>query len=166
MRRAFLVFDAGTGAGRSLVVNDQGEILGTAYKEWGYQEIPDAPEGLELDARHFLRILLQAGAQAIKASGIAPASIKAIAVTGQREGVVFLNGRGQLRWPRPTGRQGTGGKARSRDLLHRRHLPTYLRPSCQAGMVPKTFARGLRPDQRHPDPGRLAGLCPDGREGQ
>ena len=101
MNNIILVFDAGTGAGRCLIIDDHGAILGQAYREWSYAEVPNAPGGLDLDAPGFLEILLQTGRQVLQESGISRSAVKAIAITSQREGVVFLDKNGQVLYAGP-----------------------------------------------------------------
>ncbi len=101
MAIAFLVFDAGTGAGRSLVIDQSGNIRGQAYREWSYSDVTGVPGGMDLDAPRFLDILLEAGTHAIKESGVAPLDIRAVTVTSQREGVVFLDRSGHVLYGGP-----------------------------------------------------------------
>ena len=112
MNTAFLVFDAGTGAGRSLVIDAHGKVLGQAYREWSYTEAPNAPGGLDLDAPGFLDILLQTGQQVLQESRIPRSAIRAIAITSQREGVVFLDKNRQVLYAGPNfdGRAWKGGE--------------------------------------------------------
>jgi sugar (pentulose or hexulose) kinase len=50
----YLVFDAGTGAGRCAVVNQTGKIIQTAYQEWRYEKDTSFPDGIHFDAEVFI----------------------------------------------------------------------------------------------------------------
>jgi autoinducer 2 (AI-2) kinase len=92
----FLVFDAGTGAGRALVINQQGETKSCAYSEWTAKEERGLPGGFTLDPQEIEDTLIDAGIRAIEESGLNPKEIKAIISTSIREGVVFLDKKGDV----------------------------------------------------------------------
>ncbi len=91
-----LVVDAGTSGPRCLVFDQTGRVLGSSSGTWRYAAAPDAPTL----AREFrlptlwpdLRELVRA---ALSDAGTGPARVDAVAVTGQRQAVVFLDGEGR-----------------------------------------------------------------------
>ncbi len=91
MKPAFLILDAGTGAGRAAVVDTDGRILSGAYMEWDCHAEPDTPGAVYFDPREIKDVLIKCAAQALNYSGLAPSEIECVATTALREGVVFLD---------------------------------------------------------------------------
>jgi sugar (pentulose or hexulose) kinase len=89
----YLVFDAGTGAGRCAVVDQNGGGLYTAYQEWEYERDPIYTKGIQFNAEHFINTLWDVGQEALKGSGISGNHIRGVTVTSLREGVLFLDAR-------------------------------------------------------------------------
>ncbi len=83
--------DAGTGAGRCLLISLDGKQMASAYREWQYTVPADAPSGWEFDADQFWRIIGAAVQEAIQKSGVDPRDIVAVSTTSQREGIVLLD---------------------------------------------------------------------------
>ncbi len=92
----FLVFDAGTGAGRCSIFDLRGNQIASAYQEWEYQ-IPAAcsPNGREFSPEGFWKILSTLSRRVISNSMVNPKDILAVSTTSQREGMVFLDKMGQ-----------------------------------------------------------------------
>ncbi len=90
--RYVLAIDAGSGGGRALVIDLQGNLVSSASQDWSYDVPADAgPLGKEFDAERFWGIICQLIAEAIEKSGIAPIDVIAVSAASQRQGVVFLD---------------------------------------------------------------------------
>jgi len=87
-----MALDAGTGAGRCLIVDTEGKRAFSAYKEWKYTQPSDAgPYGQAFDPDHFWRCLADSARQALAKANIRPEQIVAVSSTSQRVGGVFLD---------------------------------------------------------------------------
>jgi len=87
-----MALDAGTGAGRCLIVDTEGKSAFSAYKEWEYAQPPEAvPFGRAFDPDHFWKCLADSARQAMAKGHIQPEQIIAVSSTSQREGAVFLD---------------------------------------------------------------------------
>jgi autoinducer 2 (AI-2) kinase len=83
--------DAGTGAGRCLLVSLDGKEVYSAYREWSYYNPPDAPGGMEFAAGDFWRTICETVQAAMRQGSINGGDIVAVSTTSQREGVVLLD---------------------------------------------------------------------------
>jgi glycerol kinase len=90
---AVLALDQGTTGSTAFVLGPEGEVLGRAYAEIT-QHYPQ-PGWVEHDAEEIWQKTRRVAAEAIAASGIAPAALRAIGITNQRETTVL--------WDRRTG---------------------------------------------------------------
>jgi len=95
MSSYFLVFDAGSGAGRAAIVDQDFSIVATSYKEWEYYQEPDVTGGMVFSPKSFENILLKLAEKVIRKAGIQRKEIKAISATSIREGVIFLDKQGR-----------------------------------------------------------------------
>ncbi len=94
--RYVLAIDAGSGGGRALVIDLQGNLVSSASQDWSYDVPADAgPLGKEFDPQRFWGIICHLIAEAIGKAGIASVDIIAVSAASQRQGVVFLDGDGQ-----------------------------------------------------------------------
>ena len=93
---AILVVDAGTSAPRCLVFDRAACVLGSSSGAWRHAAAPDAPAL----AREFhlptlwpgLSVLVRS---ALRDAGTEPSRVNAVAVTGQRQAIVFLDEAGR-----------------------------------------------------------------------
>jgi autoinducer 2 (AI-2) kinase len=90
MPRSFLVFDAGTGAGRALIIDQFGEIKSNIYREWSHKEDVGVSGGAVFDPKDLETALIESGRKAYVNAKIRPEEISAVISTSLREGVVFL----------------------------------------------------------------------------
>ena len=91
----FLVFDAGTGAGRALIINEKGDVISSAYSEWSYKKEVGIPGGYMYDPLELVNVLIDTGAHAVADSKVDPETIRAVAATSLREGVIFIDKQGK-----------------------------------------------------------------------
>jgi len=87
--------DAGTGAGRCLLISLDGKKVHTAYREWSYFIPPDAPDGTEFSAEQFWRTICETVQAAMRDGGVKAEDIVAVSTTSQREGIVLLDQKGR-----------------------------------------------------------------------
>jgi len=92
---AYVVLDAGTGGGKSVVFDACGQLLGSCHEAWDYAvdvdpEIPFVKR-FSFDPSSFWSILCRCTQRALQESGVEPGAVRGIATTSQREGCVFLD---------------------------------------------------------------------------
>lgn len=95
MTEAYLILDAGTGAGRALVVDETGQVRSAAYQEWSSRQEEGVIGGVFYDPKELENTLWDCASYAVQNGGIDARQIKAVAVTTLREGVVFLDAKGR-----------------------------------------------------------------------
>lgn len=91
-----MVLDFGTGAGRCILVSIDGKTSFENYQEWSYEYPEEAqPGGSEFNPVKFWGIFSTLIQKTIQKAGIKPNQIVGISSTSQREGVVFLDKKGE-----------------------------------------------------------------------
>lgn len=90
----FLGIDIGTGGCRSLVINDAGVAIGSASSE--YPLSTPRPLWAEQDPEDWWQGVLASVPAACGKAGIKPGAIKAIGLSGQMHGAVFLDASGNV----------------------------------------------------------------------
>lgn len=90
-----VALDMGTGSGRSAIFDLEGHTLGLAAEDWIFRVPEDEPMGCEFDPQEVWATLTRTTRQALSQAGLPPSAIRAISATSQRDGFVFLDGRGQ-----------------------------------------------------------------------
>lgn len=88
-----MAIDVGTGGGRAVVFNAQGEIKARAYRAWAYT----SPPGMEVycqefDPLHFWKLVCECTREVL--DKVKPAKVKAVSSTSMRQGCVFLDEKG------------------------------------------------------------------------
>lgn len=89
-----LGLDIGTSGGRALIADAEGRRVGTASRPWRSRS--EAPGYAELDTETVWASLASAAREAVRTSLARPEAIQAVAVTGQRAGVVLRDARGEV----------------------------------------------------------------------
>ncbi|MGE5123274.1 MAG: FGGY-family carbohydrate kinase [Acidobacteriaceae bacterium] len=90
-----MALDAGSGAGRCVLVNLHTREMHSAYQEWGYTIPPGlGMMAVDFDPAEFWRILGEVSRQAMSKAGIQPEQVVAVSSTSQREGIVLLDDNG------------------------------------------------------------------------
>jgi len=96
MGKYLLAIDAGTGAGRCLIVNEEGEKISSVYREWGYTTPKGLePYGKEFDSNYFWKTVCDLIKEAITKGGISKEEIRGVSSTSQRQGALFLDKNGR-----------------------------------------------------------------------
>ncbi|RLG82941.1 MAG: glycerol kinase, partial [Thermoprotei archaeon] len=86
MPRVVVSIDQGTTGTRATVVDEEGSVLGYAYRE--HRQIYPRPGWVEHDPREIWLNTLDVVKRAMEAAGVGPGDVVAIGVTNQRETVV------------------------------------------------------------------------------
>jgi sugar (pentulose or hexulose) kinase len=90
-----IALDAGSGSGRSAVVDLEGTLLGAAAEDWSPHVPENEPLGSEFDPQEMWAVLSRTTRQAMEHAGVDPRAVRGISATSQRDGVVFLDADGQ-----------------------------------------------------------------------
>ena len=97
-----LVIDAGSSSIRCHLVDSQSRVAYSASRPWAYLEEPDAPElARAFDHEICWQSAQDAMRECVKALPEGPRSISAIAVTSQRQSLVFLDESGSVIYAGP-----------------------------------------------------------------
>lgn len=95
---ALVALDAGTGGGKAVIFDADGNVLGAHREPWSYtvRVNPDIPfiKEFSFDAPAFWDILCRCVREALASAKIPPADVVGVAATSQREGCVFLDAHG------------------------------------------------------------------------
>ena len=95
-----LSIDAGSGGGRAVVFNSQGEIKARAYRAWSYS----SPPGMEVfcqefDPKLYWKLICECTNEAL--AKVDKAAVKAVSSTSMRQGCLFLDGNGECLYAGP-----------------------------------------------------------------
>ena len=101
MGKYLMALDAGTGGGRCLITDTQGNEVGLAYEEWRYHYPTDIPGAVEFDAKEFWAVMCRVIRRALSEGNIPPAEIGALSATCMREGFLLLDAAGQALYAAP-----------------------------------------------------------------
>ncbi len=85
----FLGIDVGTSATKVLAINDQGTVLSEASSSYGARQ--PKPTWSEQDPEDWWLATVQSVRQCMERSGVKPGEVRAIGLTGQMHGAVFLD---------------------------------------------------------------------------
>lgn len=87
-----MALDAGSGAGRCVLVNLENREVISAYQEWGYTIPPGlGMMAVDFNPDEFWEILARVSRLALAKAGIQPEQVVAVSSTSQREGIVLLD---------------------------------------------------------------------------
>ena len=161
---AILALDQGTTATTAIVFGPAGEVLGRASSEFT-QHYPQ-PGWVEHDAVEIWDTSRRVMAEALASSGLAPAALKGIGITNQRETAVV--------WDRASGRpvhravvwqsrQTADICARLKADGPRAPLPRAHRPGPRSLLLRDQGPLDPRPGRRSPVPSRGRASWPSGR---
>jgi sugar (pentulose or hexulose) kinase len=94
-RDCVVALDAGSGSGRSVIFDLEGNLLASAAEDWAPHTPEDEPLGAEFDPQDMWTVLCRTTRQAMERASIDPQMVRGISATSQRDGVVFLDPDGQ-----------------------------------------------------------------------
>ena len=133
-RRYTLVLDAGTSCAKCFVYDDEGRVVGSGRRAWNFVESGEAYTlAREWEPDALWRATCELIKETVCGSDIARGDIGAVAVTSQRQAVVFLDGEGNTLYVGPNLDlraffEGAEIDDAYRDLVYRTtgHLPSFL----------------------------------------
>jgi len=154
-----VAIDAGTGSGRCVIFDSNGNQTAFASQEWSHPSIPEYPGSQVFNTDENWKILCSCVKQAIQKAAISPTEIAGVSATSMREGMVLYDSEGREIWACPNVdsrarnevtqlvRKGLGKKIYSRAgdwlsitspprfLWIRHHQPEILKRTSHMGMI-------------------------------
>lgn len=91
----FLVVDVGTGSGRSLIFNQDGDQIAVAQREWTHRPDPRYPGSQDFDCVANWQSVCECIQQSLKTAGLKAADIEAVSATSMRQGIVCFDSVGK-----------------------------------------------------------------------
>lgn len=86
-----LAIDAGTGSGRAVLFDLEGNQLAVAQQEWTHRSDPRFPASMDFEVGPNWDLLCRCIQKALQESGRAPSAIKAVSATSMREGIILYD---------------------------------------------------------------------------
>jgi autoinducer-2 kinase len=96
-----MTIDVGTGSGRAILFDLQGNQVAVSQREWLPKADPEYPGALDFDTRESWKLLTETTREAMKRGNVAASSILAVTATSMREGVVLYNKKNEVIWACP-----------------------------------------------------------------
>ena len=93
--------DAGTGSGRCVIFDSNGNQTAFASQEWSHPSIPEYPGSQVFNTDENWKILCSCVKQAIQKAAINPTEIAGVSATSMREGMVLYDSEGHEIWACP-----------------------------------------------------------------
>ncbi|OIS91829.1 autoinducer-2 kinase [Brucella cytisi] len=93
-----LAVDAGTGSGRAVIFDENGNQITSAQQEWWHEVDPRFPGSMDFDVNSNWSLLSRAIRKAITEAGISPSDIRAVSATSMREAIVVYDRSGKEIW--------------------------------------------------------------------
>lgn len=93
-----LAVDAGTGSGRAVIFDENGNQIASAQHEWWHKTDPRFSGSMDFDVEGNWSLLSRAIRQAIAEAGISAADIRAVSATSMREAFVAYDRNGREIW--------------------------------------------------------------------
>ncbi len=93
-----LAVDAGTGSGRAVIFDENGNQITSAQQEWWHEVDPRFPGSMDFDVNGNWSLLSRAIRKAITETGISPSDIRAVSATSMREAIVVYDRSGKEIW--------------------------------------------------------------------
>jgi len=96
-----MTLDVGTGSGRCIIFDLEGQQLASAQREWIPRSLPQYPGSQEFDTTEAWTLLCQCIREAMDRAGIAPSEIAGVTATSMREGMVLYDEAREVIWACP-----------------------------------------------------------------
>jgi xylulokinase len=90
MKAHLIGIDVGTGSTKTVLVDETGSVVATAVSQ-EYPLVSSRPGWAEQDPEHWWQAAIAGVRQVIGSSGVSPSSIRAVGLSGQMHGSVFLD---------------------------------------------------------------------------
>ncbi|RLQ86854.1 FGGY family carbohydrate kinase [Notoacmeibacter ruber] len=100
-KRYVIAIDAGTGSGRAIVYDMDGNVAGMAQEEWVHPTVDGVPGGLDFATGPNGELIDRVIGAALQKAGLKGDDIAAVAATSMREGFVLYDKSGQPIWACP-----------------------------------------------------------------
>lgn len=88
----FLTIDAGTGSGRAVLFDTDGNQVAVGQEEWTHKSEPGVPNSMDFETAANWELICRCIKHAVTLSRIDPKDIKAVTATSMREGIVLYDG--------------------------------------------------------------------------
>ncbi|MBU1175449.1 MAG: autoinducer-2 kinase [Alphaproteobacteria bacterium] len=98
MKTHLLVIDAGTGSGRAVIFDRDGNQAGFAQEEWRHLPEAGVPGSMAFDVEGGWALLKRCIGKALENCGLTGADIAAISATSMREAIILYDGAGREIW--------------------------------------------------------------------
>ena len=93
--------DAGTGSGRCVIFDSQGNQIAFASREWSHPTIPEFPGSFVFETERDWKLLCESIREAVQKARLRPSDICGISATSMREGMVLYDREGREIWACP-----------------------------------------------------------------
>ena len=94
----YLIIDLGTGSGRVIIFDEEGNQIALSQKEWVHKNFHNVPGAIDFDTKENWEIVKTLIKDVLKKSNIEKESLKAISSSSMREGIVLYDGEGKEIW--------------------------------------------------------------------
>ncbi|HUV26586.1 MAG TPA: FGGY family carbohydrate kinase, partial [Anaerolineales bacterium] len=99
--KCILTIDVGSGSGRSIFFDMQGNQISSAQREWLPIEDPQYPGALDFDTNKSWRLIAETIKEAMSKADIKPSEVVGVTATSMREGMVLYNKNKKVIWACP-----------------------------------------------------------------
>ena len=96
--RYLLAIDAGTGSGRAIIFDTQGNQISVSQEEWSHLSEDGIENSMGFDYKTNWKLLCRCIKNSIKSANIDPKEILAVSATSMREGIVLYDREGNELW--------------------------------------------------------------------
>ena len=96
-----MALDAGTGSGRCVVFDEDGNQLAVGQREWTHKSVPEYPGSAVFDTQENWKLLRECIKEALSRSKVPRGEIAGVSATSMREGIVLYDDRGNEIWACP-----------------------------------------------------------------
>ena len=93
--------DAGTGGGRCVIFDSNGNQIAIASREWTHPLIPEFPGAYVFETEKNWQLLCESTREALRSAGVQPTEIRGVSATSMREGMVLYDESGREIWACP-----------------------------------------------------------------
>ncbi len=100
-KQYILTLDAGSGSGRAVLFDTDGNDIAFAQKEWLPKTIPEYPGSYVFDTTEAWQILSECIKESLEKAGVKPDQVMGVSATSQREGFVLYDKNGTEIWACP-----------------------------------------------------------------
>jgi autoinducer 2 (AI-2) kinase len=94
----YLIIDLGTGSGRAIIFDDEGNQIALSQQEWIHKNFHNVPGAIDFDTKENWEIVKKLIKDVLKKSNIDKESLKAISSSSMREGIVLYDKEGSEIW--------------------------------------------------------------------